>query len=743
MAHSISAEDPVMDMTQTTQTNTELQNQPVPPKDETVLPETKKRWQQFKSRIETCKQYRRKLIASWSVNIDYRRGKPFASQADEDRIAVNLDWSLTKTKHATLFSQVPQIRLNHPPETLELGPWIVRFEQRVNDALRVAGIESAMDEVLPDVINASGIGAVLVSYEAITEDKEVPLMDPSTVPPEFQEEFQTSNTINGEPIEMTTVPIVRDKRYLITRISPSDLLWDTDFTGSDFDNAAWLGRSGKLEWAQAVNLYKLSEDEKDKLVGDSRTVMDKLSYDSESERNVPNEKINFDEIFYQEYKYDSTAKSFSTIHHLLFIDGKDDPVIDEQWKGQRLEEDSILGCTKLPIRVLTLSYITDDTIPPSDSAIGRPQIDELNKSRGQIITHRDHNIPIRWFDVNRVDPTIQHSLIRGTWSAMIPVQGAGDKVLGEVSKSSMPQENFLFDNIIKQDLTEAWSIGANQLGSGNDVETKGEGDLIESNFQTRIGRERAKVGKFFCTIAEILGGLLVLYEDPAAFGEGFDPAICKTLGYSITADSSVLLDSNQRLERLINFVNFGAKSGWVNLEPVFNEIAQLSGLDPASVIRPPQPEPPVKPNISLRITGAEDLMNPLVYAFLLKSGQAPEPELIEQAKQHITMVVIPAPPPPPPMTEVNSDGSTSVVEASQPEAQAPVLEGMQITLQPVPVAPAQDPSMPQDPNMPPTPPQDIVAQPPAPPPPPIGGANPDYGLMPHVSQRAEDGGEVQ
>src|SRR3990172_161562 len=102
MAHSISAEDPVMDMTQTAQTNTELQNQPTPPKEESVLPETKKRWQQFKSRIETCKQYRRKLVSSWSLNIDYRRGKPFASQMDEDRIAVNLDWSLTKTKHASL-----------------------------------------------------------------------------------------------------------------------------------------------------------------------------------------------------------------------------------------------------------------------------------------------------------------------------------------------------------------------------------------------------------------------------------------------------------------------------------------------------------------------------------------------------------------------------------------------------------------------------------------------------------------
>lgn len=742
MPHSISAEDPVMDMTQTAQTNTEMQNQTAPPQEEEISPDAKKRWKQFKSRIETCKQYRRKLIATWSLNVDYRRGKPFASQLDEDRVAVNLDWSLTKTKQASLFSQVPQIRIDHPPESLV--PWVSRFEQKLNDALKVAGVEAAMDEVLPDVINAAGIGAVLVSYEAITQDKEVPnqdlsaLTDPMTgqpLLPEQIEEILASRLLpDGTPLEMETVPEVVDKRYLITRISPSDLLWDTDFSGSDFDNAPWLGRSGKIEWAQAVQLYKLTEEEKSKLLGDERTVMDKLTYDSEKDRNFPNEKVNFDEIFYYEYKYDSSSKSFSTIHHLVFIDGKEDPVVDEQWKGQRLDGDQLHGCSKLPIRILTLSYITDDTIPPSDSAIARPQVDELNKSRGQIILQRDRNIPVRWFDVNRVDPTIQHSLMRGTWSAMIPVQGQGTNILGEVAKSTIPQENFVFDNIIKQDVTEAWSLGPNQLGSGEDVETKGEGDTIQSNFQTRLGRERAKVGKFFCSIGEILGGLLVLYENPATFGEGFDPAICRALSYSILADSTILLDANQRLERLMNFFNFATKTGWVDLEPVLKEIAQLSGLDPNTVIRPPQPEPPVKPNISLRLTGAEDLTNPLTLAFLLKSGQAPEPELIEQAKQLISMVVVPAPPPPPPMTEVNPDGSTSVVPAQEPEAKAPVLEGMQITLAPAPPlnpmgAPAGAPAE--------------MAPPPAPPAPPVGGAYPDAGLMPHISQRSEDGGEIQ
>jgi hypothetical protein len=73
-----------------------------------IDPKVKKINDEFRTRIDACKQYRRKLIPNWTTNIDWRRGKPFSSQADSDQIAVNLDWTLTKSKQAQLFSQVPQ-----------------------------------------------------------------------------------------------------------------------------------------------------------------------------------------------------------------------------------------------------------------------------------------------------------------------------------------------------------------------------------------------------------------------------------------------------------------------------------------------------------------------------------------------------------------------------------------------------------------------------------------------------------
>jgi hypothetical protein len=74
------------------------------------------------------------------------------------------------------------------------------------------------------------------------------------------------------------------------------------------------------------------------------------------------------------------------------------------------------------------------------------------------------------------------------------------------------------------------------------------------------------------------------------------------------------------------------------------------------------------------------MMNPLLLAFMLKTGQAPDPELVEKAKQLI-----------------------------------------QSTVQmPNPMAPP-------------------MGQAPAPPPTNTGEANPEMGLLPSVGRRAEDG----
>lgn len=651
---------------------------------------------ELRQAVDSCKQYRKKLVQNWTVSIDYRRNKPFSSQTDEDTVAVPTDWSFTKAKQAALFSQIPQVRVSHPPQSTQAGPWLATYEGKLNDTLIAAGIEAAMDECLPDCINAAGFGSVLVAYEAITVDKEVPAVDLSLLPPELQAQALQSGMIGGEEIPMETVPQITDRRYTIQRLSPSDFLWPVEFMGSNFDTAPWLGRSARITWAEAIQRGWVKEDDRQAVLGEDKTILDKLTHDIDRDYQ-PEKKVGFDEIFYKAYFYDEETPTYSHIHHLVFLHGKTDPVVDEPWKGQQFNEETgeLIGAQKYPLRVLTLTYLTDESIPPSDSAIGRPMTDEINKSRSQRLKQRERNIPVRWFDVNRVDPAIQQALMRGTWQNMIPVQGEGSRIIGEVAKSGHPTEDFTFDQIAKTDLSEAWTIGPNQLGSGDDVETKGESSEIASNFNTRVGRERAKVAAFFVGIAEVLGGLLCIYEEPTSFGEGFEPNFSKSLSFSILADSTVLVDANQRLERLDRFLNTYAKSGFINLEPVLREIAILTGLDPNTVIKAPDPQSPPPPNVSLRLTGSEDMMNPLLLAFMLQANpqQAPTAEGIKKAMELIQMAV----------------SVPGMVQPGQPPPEA----------QP-PVGPDGQPL------------------PPGPPPTPIGEANPDLTVLPKIAKRSDD-----
>jgi hypothetical protein len=600
----------------------------------------------FRKRISACKRKRRNLIDNWSKNVDYRRGKPFQTATDDDQIAVNLDWSFTKSKITALFSQVPQVRISHPPESYFAGEWLPAFERRLNDRITEAGVEAAFEEVLPDCINAAGVGGVLVSYEAVTEDREVPAIDIASLPPQMQLEMQLTGKINGEDIPMETVPVTVDSRYNIRRISPSDLLWEISFKGSDFDNSSWVGHSGRMTWPSAKREFKLTDEDKDDAMGTDINPNTQIVPDIEHESLAVDDQVGFDEIYYKVSEYRADATSYDRIQRVVFLHGRDKPVIDEPWNGQEFDEEGgvLIGALQFPIRILTLSYLTDESIPPSDTAVGRSQVDEINKGRTQIIQQRDRSMPVRWFDVNRVDPAVQHTLMRGQWQAAIPVQGVGDRVIGEVARAGMPGESYLFDTTAKRDLQETWGVGPNQLGSGTGIETRGEAALMQSHFSSKVGRERARVGSFFVGIARVLGGLMCLYEDASVFGEGYSPRFSRLLRYSILADSTVLIDSNQRLERLNGFLNMYGQSGYVQLEPVLKEIATLIGLDPNVVIKAPEPQQPDEPNVSIRFSGTEDLMNPLVLATLMRAGQAPPSDLIEQAKQLIMQAITPPEP---------------------------------------------------------------------------------------------------
>jgi hypothetical protein len=465
-------------------------------------------WGPWRARIAASQRRRKDLVSLWQQNVDARRGRMAETAGRDTDTSVNQDWPLTKAKIAQLYSQTPEVRLTPRHDAFKAA--VPVFGRILNDTIADSCVGPAIEEVLADVVNASGIGGVLVSCEKRTEPREVPLVDPATLPPEMQQAIATG----AAQLPMEIVDHVVDARYPVQRISPADLLVPSDFTGSQYDQARWLGHDGRMTWPQAQLAFGLTDDVKEQVLGtDNRAggVSNSLNTDTTKFRDT--EVVNFTEIFYWRHYYHHDETSFRAIQRIVFVEGIEEPVINEPYAGQqRIESGAIVGVTKLPIRVLTLTYISDDSLPPSDSTIGRFQVDELEASRDAMVQQRKHSIPIRWFDSNRVSPNTRSLLEKGTFQGFIPTNGPGDRAVGEVARASFPQEKFEFDRIIKSDLTEIWQVGTNQAGAFASGERSArEAGIIQQNFQTRVGQERDKVTRFFTGIAEVQAGLLALF----------------------------------------------------------------------------------------------------------------------------------------------------------------------------------------------------------------------------------------
>src|SRR5579862_1017197 len=302
------------------------------------------------SRIEKCKRVRKDMVYAWSDSVDYRRGKPFSEYDDEDRINVNIDWSMTKGKHAQLYSQTPQVYLTAKQKKFE--PAVPVFTKQLNETLDEASVGAAMDETIIDCINASGFGISLVGYEALTQPKQVPSQEISKLP--LHQLIAMKAGLMKVPMETINEKV--SERYYIHRLSPSDFLWPIEFMGSNFDDADWLGHSGRMLWSEAKRRFKLKDEEKEKLVG-AQSREENLRQDDDKSHAYEG-VVEFDELFYWCHRFDPECKNFKQIGHVVFVKGKGEPVVGPgPWDGQRFDEQSkqYIGACQFPLRVLTLT----------------------------------------------------------------------------------------------------------------------------------------------------------------------------------------------------------------------------------------------------------------------------------------------------------------------------------------------------------------------------------------------------
>jgi hypothetical protein len=639
-------------------------------------------------------------------NVNYRAMRPFSDVSDgagesgTDRVALPEDWARTKAKTADLSFHLPKIvALPGRPEFTDAAPVVTSL---INRTLRRMDAHYTMDECLADVINAAGVMAVVVGMDIRTE----------TIP--------VSTAPAGAPVDPAAPPVaetpVTRRVYqspTLNRISFADLLWPSEFGSSNWRKARWLGYQTSMTEAEVRGhtKWRIPKDWKIESTAKVETLSDDLRASSDQQNKTPTVRVTI--VWYYAAAFDEDKTHPECLRTLTFVTGIDEPVeegdADEQvWvpetpaippsppspefpegsKGSPAVRGHYEGLTRLPILVETLVYVSDLAVPPSDSQIGRSSVRELMRSRSQMIRQRDHSIPIRWYDTNRLDETIVDSMRAGRWQDMIPVNGPGDRVIGEVARAAYPRDNFTFDAIIKQGLDQSWSLSNNQLSQPN-AETKSatEVNAVSSASQKRSDYEKERVNRFVVAIGEVVFSLMQRYEtyddyvtvvgpDGADALQAVTPEMVKgQFEFDFVADSSDRLDAQTRQANLFKAYNLMANSASTNRRALEAAVWTELGHDPKKFMSPPAEPAPEAPNVSFRF-GGEDLLNPMAVAIMLKS-------------QEITPTDIQA-------AALMIKDAVAQVQAANP---AIVPKGATLT-GPPPAAPVQEPVTPPDTNEP-------------------------------------------
>lgn len=602
------------------------------------LEQRKKRVEKVRARVSKAIQLRDDRLPSWKESVQARIGKSLDSVSD-DTVQVPADWSRTKSKQAQLFFQVPHVGVRPlQPQYESAAPaasaalnWTLKHDVKAH---------RVMDEVLADVINAAGIGVCMIGYEAQFETVQVPARDLTALglTPEQQQMAIDAGLVEMKPVERTLYEC-----YYANRISPQYFLYPPEFTGSDFQDASWLGWEGWIPKAEAVRKGWVDENFD---AGDSQP--DFLT-DDQSDRKSDDKFVHFFEILEKAAVYDPAEKHPEKLRRMVLIDGKDDDfAVNEDFKWQKYDPATrkFLGLRSFPFKVLTLTYVSDMAVPPSDSEIGRPQVREMNLSRSQMVRQRRHSTPVRWFDVNMVDEDIAEQLRKGVWQDFIPMNGPGDRAIGEVARANYPRENFQFYEIVNADLDEAWSQSANQQGLKAQGDTSAtEAQIMQSNATLRIDYERGRVLRFFQEIAEGIFALMQLFQTDERYAETIGPDATKKLVawdrtkiagdfiFEIAPDASQRIDVNKRKQDLQQLYTLVRQDPQINSLPILREWLALNNIDPKEGVKPPQDPPPDKINIGYSFKG-EDLLNPFAVAIMQKEHRI-TPEQIKEAKMII------------------------------------------------------------------------------------------------------------
>lgn len=550
----------------------------------------------------------------WDANINAYLGKGAQWSKNRHNVRVNKDFALTESKKALLFFQTPNVQaIAHQPMSENAAPLVAAV---LNTHLHEVDAKSMVDEVLMDVLCPAGIGVSKIGYESFADAVQPEVPVPNPVNPIMP----LLHPMTGEPI---TQPNLVRERYFWQRIPPKMFRYPKSFYGSDFDKASWIGFDFLLDRVVAERLYNIPSEDASGAGDQSQNLL--ASDVSRDGADSVKDQVTLTEVWYRACDVDKDVADPEVIRQLVFMEGHDTPLVHRDSPYQTIEDRKyVSGMKGFPIHVLTLRYVSDQAIPPSDCSISRDQVDELSIGRTQMVNNRDRAIPLVGYDTTRVPADTVDRIMKGDvqeWVGFTGIDTANPPTF-PITKGQWPRENFSFNDIIERDISEYWSLGPNQRGVDTETRrTATELSIMQAATDTRMDAERVKVLRWFGKGCEKLLALIQMFSDEQQYvrivGEQGLPVLMQWDKTQIAGDFSIELapDSSQRVDGATDKKNALNTFQMLGNDPLVDQLELRKWLIgklglPANLVKPPQPKAPEQPQISISIKG--DDLNPMM-----------------------------------------------------------------------------------------------------------------------------------
>jgi hypothetical protein len=572
----------------------------------------------WRRRITAALEATKPAIEQGKKNVARYTGQYLDTAPTDHECLVPTDFYYVESKKAQLFYRLPDVYVK--PEQPGVEDAAVVFQAGLNKKLGPQGVNvlPTVQQVVFDVLCPTGFGAVAIGYHCETDGEQTV---PMGVGPD------------GLPVT-ETAPNIAACWYFIEHVQPGDLIVPPEFVGLDFDKAPYLG-------------MRFREDVPDEDASGSDDADDRrLTPLPAGARSAMRKQRTGYEIWYRAHLFDADVKHPDKIRMFkVYDDDKDAPVEVKDHPHQRYADrygKLQKGMQGYPISPVTMRYVSDSWMAPSDATMARNTADELSKGRTQMLRSRDRNQPQWGFDATRVDKDIQGKIERNAIQGGIPFNGPGADATWPITKGDTPRETYQFNEVAQQDLQRIWRMGNNQLGVlDSSSRTATEQQITQNASQEAHEADRSVFLNWYVNkVAAKFAALLQLYATEQEFVElvGSDAQRLKNVPpdvaqqaqqagqdarvlvpwnmdtiaglftFSAKPNSQLYIDAAQEKKQLMDLFQFFANEPTVNRGELTRAIISRWGFDPSKMMQQPPPKEAAPPSVSLNVKG--DDLNP-------------------------------------------------------------------------------------------------------------------------------------